>query len=63
MYDFLKGYCSKQAPTFGKSFLGCVAFMQHVLEAKLANDIFSARVSAAANLMFWRNANCSKNLL
>ena len=52
LYDFLKGYCSKQAPTFGKSFLGSVAFMQHVLEAKLESPVFSARVSGAANLMF-----------
>ena len=52
LYDFLKGYCSKQAPTFGKSFLGSVAFMQHVLEAKLESPVFSTRVSGAANLMF-----------
>ena len=52
LYDFLKGYCSKQAPTFGKSFLGSVAFMQHVLEATLESPVFSTRVSGAANLMF-----------
>ena len=52
LYDFLKGYGSKQAPTFGKSFLGSVAFMQHVLEAKLESPVFSTRVSGAANLMF-----------
>ena len=52
LYDFLKGYCCKQAPTFGKSFLGSVAFVHHILEAKLEGSIFSTRVSGAANLMF-----------
>ena len=52
LYDFLKGHGSKQAPTFGKSFLGSVALMQHVLEAKLESPVFSTRVSEAANLMF-----------
>ena len=33
--EFLKGYCSWQAPTFGKNFLGSDASMQHVLEAKI----------------------------
>ena len=52
LYGFLKGYCSKQAPTFGKSFLGSIAFMQHILEAKLDDHVFSTRVSGAASLMF-----------
>ena len=52
LYEFLKGYGSKQAPTFGKSFLGSIAFLQHVLEAKLESPVFSTRVSGAASLMF-----------
>ena len=53
VYEFMKAYAVHAAPTFGRSFVGSLAFLHHVLGSKTSlSCVESRRVTGCASKLF-----------